>query len=198
MDAAIFLTIYILFILITVAIEIYILANNKLKYLRLSYRPIKAICDDLSKDVSLPCSKIISNELNRFYNEYIQETPQLKKFYSNVVVWLDAVIFRIDLGDKRASILTPHVQSLKQARDLLAEENPFNKCEKYQQGILHDIEKIKTSDNEIIVQNIINRTYEEFLRMSSDIKKNNRLNIVSIAIGIIGVFVSIFMAIIQI
>ena len=198
MDATIFLTIYILFILITVTIEIYILANNKLRYLRVAYRPIKAICDDPPKDDSIPCSKIIANELDRFYNEYTQEMPQLKKFYSNVVVWLDAVIFRIDIGEKRASILTPHIQMLKQARDLLAKENPFNKCEKYQQGILHDIEKIKTSDNEIIVQNIINRTYEEFLRLSSDIKKNHRLNIVSIAIGIIGVFVSIFMAIIQI
>lgn len=56
---------------------------------------------------------------------------------------------------------------------------------------------MKTPENEILVQNIINRTEEEFLRLSGDIKKNNRLNIISIAIGVIGIVVSILMAMIK-
>ena len=56
------------------------------------------------------------------------------------------------------------------------------------------MEKIKTSENAILVQNIINRTEDEFLRLSGDIKKNSLLNIISIAIGIIGIIVSILMA----
>lgn len=70
-------------------------------------------------------------------------------------------------------------------------ENPFNKCEKYQQGILNDIEKMRTSDNEILVKNVVSRVEGEFLRLSGDIKKNHRLSVVSIAIGVIGVVVSI-------
>ena len=54
--------------------------------------------------------------------------------------------------------------------------------------------KIKTSENELVVQNIIGRTEEEFLRLSGDVRKNNTLNLVSIAVGIIGIVVSILMA----
>lgn len=57
--------------------------------------------------------------------------------------------------------------------------------------------KIRTPENEILVQNIINRTEEEFIKLSGDIKKNNRLNIVSIAIGTLGIAVSILMAILN-
>lgn len=197
MGAVTFLVIYVLLLLIMVAIEIYILSNDKYKYLKISYRSVKTICDGLCTEGATPSSKDVAEELNRFYNEYIQEMPQLKRLYSNVVVWLDAIIFRIDFGNKQAAVLKTYVQLLKQSRDLLAKENPFNKCEKYQQSILRDIEKIKTADNEILVQNIIDRTQEEFLRLSGDIKKNNRLNIVSIAIGIIGILVSILMTFIK-
>lgn len=57
--------------------------------------------------------------------------------------------------------------------------------------------KLKAPENEGIVQNIANRTEEEFLRLSGDIKRNSRLNVVSIAIGAVGIVVSILMAIIK-
>lgn len=177
--------------------EVWILSNDKNRYLRISCKSLKSICEDYI-DIEKPFSEEgFSTEISRFYNEYIQEMPQLKKFYPNVVVWIDAIIFRVDFGSTYASVLKQYTYNLKVARDLLEKKNPFNKCEKYQQGILYDIEKVKTSENEILVQNIINRTEEEFLRLSGDIKKNNRLNIVSIAIGIIGIVVSIIMAIIK-
>lgn len=97
--------------------------------------------------------------------------PQLKKYYSNVVVWIDAIIFKVDSGNRKASVLKQYAYELKTARDILEAENPFNKCEKYQQGILNDIEKMKTSDNEILVKNVVSRVEGEFLRLSGDIKK---------------------------
>ena len=197
MGAIEFLVVYLCFILVVVVTEIYILSNDRYKYLKISYRSVKAICDELCTEGDLPDSKAVSEGLNRFYNEYTQEMPQVKRFYSNVVIWLDAVIFRIDFGNKQAGVLKRYIHILKQSRDILAKENPFNKCEKYQQSILRDIEKMKTPDNEILVHNIIDRTQEEFLRLSGDIKKNNRLNIVSIAIGVIGIFVSILMTFIK-
>lgn len=117
--------------------------------------------------------------------------PQLKKYYSNVVVRIDAIIFRVDSGNRKVSVLKQYAYELKTARDILEAENPFNKCEKYQQGILNDIEKMRTSDNEILVKNVVSRVEGEFLRLSGDIKKNHRLSVVSIAIGVIGVVVSI-------
>lgn len=197
MGAVTFLVIYVILLVAMVIVEVYILSNDRSKYLNISYKSLKSICENLCTENAIPNSKVLSNELIRFYNEYVQEMPQLKRFYSNVVVWIDAIIFRIDYGNKKAGVLKQYIQALKEARDILEEENPFNKCEKYQQSILRDIKKMRTSENEILVQNIIGRTEEEFLRLSGDIKKNNRLNIISITIGIIGIAVSILMAIIK-
>lgn len=56
------------------------------------------------------------------------------------------------------------------------------------------MDKLKTPDNEILVRNVINRTEEEFLRLSIENKKNNKLNMISIAIGIMGIAVSVLTA----
>lgn len=197
MDIEVFLGLYSVLLILTAICEVLILSNDKYKYLRKSYKPLLSICENSCIENLQFNSECFSNEINRFYNEYLQEVPQLKKFYPNVVVWIDAIIFRIDIGTERASDLKQYVNNLKAARDILEIKNPFNKCEKYQQGILCDIAKMKTAENEILIQNIINRTEEEFLKLSSDIKKNNRLNIVSIAIGTLGIIVSILMAIIK-
>ncbi len=197
MDVVTFLVIYVVLLIVMIICEIWILSNDKSRYLRISYKSLKSICETYCKEDITLDSKGFSFEINRFYNEFLQEIPQLKKYYPNVVVWLDAIIFRIDYGKKSATVLKQYTYSLKAARDVLEIENPFNKCEKYQQGILCDIEKMKSPENEILVQNIINRTEEEFLRLSGDIKKNNRLNIISIAIGVIGIVVSILMAMIK-
>lgn len=194
MNIETFLLFYFILIILMVLCEIWILSNDSGKYLSISYRGLKSICEDFLKEEVVFNSKNFANELNRFYDEYLQEMPRLKKHYPNVVIWLDAIIFRIDFGKKGASLLKQYTYPLKAARDDLEKEHPFNKCEKYQQGILCDMEKIKTSENAILVQNIINRTEDEFLRLSGDIKKNSLLNIISIAIGIIGIIVSILMA----
>ena len=86
---------------------------------------------------------------------------------------------------------------MKNARDLLAKNNPYNKCEKYQQGILNDISRLQTKENEIVVQNIINRTEEEFLRLTGEVEKNNKLNMISILIGISGIIVSVLMTFVK-
>lgn len=191
MDTKIFLLIYICLIIIMICIEFYLLSNNKFQHLKTSYKAMKTICEDAdNKDIN-----VLKEEINRFYCEYVQEQPQIVKFFPNVVVWMDAIIFRISCGYKHANILKGYITDIKSVRDLLQIENPFNQCEKFQQGILSDIDKIKTDENNIVVQNIIDRTKEEFLRLSQDINKNRRLNIVSISIGIIGIAVSILMTV---
>lgn len=194
MSAEVFLIIYLFMIVVMVFAEILMLTNNKGQHLKTSYKSLKGICENITDDNIQDNEEILSREIIRFYNEYVQEEPRIKKFFPNVVVWIDAIIFRVDCGYKNASVLNDYKAILKKSRDILEEKNPFNKCEKYQQGILCDMSKIKTQENEIIVQNIISRTEEEFLRLSGDVRKNNILNLVSIAIGIIGIVVSILMA----
>lgn len=193
MEAVIFLIVYFVIVVFAIGFEIYLLFNNKGQYLRTSYKALESLCKS-AKEKNI---NISSKEVNRFYEEYIQEDTQTKKFFPNVVVWMDAIIFRIDCGYKHAKVLKEYVDSLKCIRDELETQNPFNKCEKYQQDILRDISRVVTKENEIIVQNIIKRTEEEFIRLSTDIKKNARTNNVSITIGIAGIVVSIIMAFIK-
>lgn len=184
------LVIVMLIYMITFILEIYYLFNNKGVYLKTSYKALERICKtSVQKNLTISLK-----EINRFYEEYVQEDAQTKKYFPNVVVWLDAIIFRIDCGYKHATVLKEYENEIKQIRDELETKNPFNKCEKYQQDILQDISKISTSENEIIIQNIIKRTEEEFIRLSADIKKNDRLNKVSLTVGVVGIVISIIMA----
>lgn len=196
MSTEVFLSIYVVLMIMAASFEIILLSNDGIKYLKVSCRALTNIIKnlDISKDLQ---PDILSQELVRFYNEYIQEAPRIKKFYPNVVRWIDAILFRIDCGRPSALDLKDYVLILKSARDILQKENPFSKCEKYQQGILCDLADLETPDNKPIVHNILSRTEQEFLRLSGDIKKNSLLNIVSIAIGVIGIIVSILMAIVK-
>ncbi len=196
MSINVFLTIYLTLLIFTFVLEVYILLNNKSQHLRISYKSLKNICKKINA-TSEERNQIMSREICRFYNEYTQEIPRIKKFFPNVVVWIDAIIFRVNCGEKNASILQDYIDDLKNARDLLAKNNPYNKCEKYQQGILNDISRLQTKENEIVVQNIINRTEEEFLRLTGEVEKNNKLNMISILIGISGIIVSVLMTFVK-
>ena len=139
MDGVTFLTSYIVLAFVIVMAEIVVLGNNKGQYLRESYNAIKFICYKSINESSIDDVDYLADEINRFYNEYVQEEPQIKKRFANVVVWMDAVIFRIDCGYKRAAILKDYIGILKRTRDVLEKRNPYNKCEKYQQEILGDM-----------------------------------------------------------
>ena len=193
MSFEVFLLIYISFMIVAVCLEVMLLSDDGVKYLKVSCNALINIIKNLDASKELR-PDILSKELVRFYNEYIQEVPRIKKFYPNVMIWIDAILFRIDCGRPFALALKEHVLILKSARDILQKENPFNKCEKYQQGILCDLADLETPGNKLIINNILNRTEQEFLRLSGDIKKNRELNIISIAIGVIGIIVSFLMA----
>ena len=187
MEAFILIIIIVYFVFVIGAF-IYLSYNNKAVYIKTSYKALANICKANDKqDIN-----IISKEIERFYDGYVQEDAHIEKFFPNVVLWLDAIIFRIDSG--RLSPLKEYGSILKNARDQLEKQNPFNKCEKYQQDILHDLSKIDA--NEIVVRNIIKRTENEFIRLTTDVKKNERNNKISILVGIAGILVSIIMTVI--
>lgn len=191
-----FLLTYVVLMLATAVLEVLFLSNDGIKYLKVSCKALTNIIINLDFSNNLQ-PEMVSKELVRFYNEYTQDTPRIKKFYPNVMIWIDAILFRIDCGRPSASDLKEYVLILKLARDILQKENPFSKCEKYQQGILCDLADLETPDNKLVVRNVLSRTEQEFIRLSGDIKKNSALNIVSIAIGVMGIIVSILMAIVK-
>ncbi len=206
MDEIVIVFLYFLLVVILIIVEIILFSNDKEKYLRTSYKALENIFrENFSRygkyllDGSSPKLTISDKTLllNRFYEEYTQEDSKIKKFFPNVVLWLDAIIFRIDCGYRKTQCLKNNIKEIKAIRDELECMNPFNKCEKYQQDILHDIQKLETKENKIIISNIVKRTEDEFIRLSRDINKNSKANRISIIIGIIGIVVSICMAFVK-
>lgn len=192
MVESIIISTYIILVPILIGAEIYVLSNDKGKYLRNCYKGLKSILkiENISKDT-------LAKEIELFYFRYSQEKPGMKKFFPNVITWIDAIIIRIDLNYGYANEFKENVILLKEARDILAEKYPYSKCENYQQDILLDIEKLKTHENESIVYNILRRIEDEFLKLSSDNKKNKRSSTISTLIGVIGILVSILIGLIK-
>jgi len=78
MDGVTFLTSYIVLVFVIVMAEIVVLGNNKGQYLRESYNAIKFICYKSINESSIDDVDYLADEINRFYNEYVQEEPQIK------------------------------------------------------------------------------------------------------------------------
>ena len=192
MDETIIIVTYIILMPILIVAEIYILRNDKGKYVRVSSKGLMSIL----KIENIDKNKL-AEEVELFYYRYSQERPGIKKFFPNVIVWIDSIIFRIDLDYGYVKDLKDNVGLLKESRELLAIKYPYSKCENYQQDILIDIDKLKTNENESIVYNISRRIEDEFLKLVGDNEKNRRNNVISTIIGIVGILISILMGVIK-
>jgi len=185
------LAIYVILIIIAIILEVYLLANDKYRYVRVSINHLSTV---LQRNENIDTINLMAKELNRLYTEYVREYAKFKKFYPNIIVWLDAIIFRLDTYKKISQILIDKSSIIKDARDLLEKERPFYQCNEYQQEILNDVTKLKNGDNSIVVKNILDRIITEFIRQNHDNTRNRILNSVSLIIGITGILVSVIMA----
>lgn len=191
MNVEFFLAIYVILIIIAIILEVYLLANDKYRYVRVSINHLSTV---LQRNENIDTINLMAKELNRLYIEYVREYAKFKKFYPNIIVWLDAIIFRLDTYKKISQILIDKSSIIKDARDLLEKERPFYQCNEYQQEILNDVTKLKNGDNSIVVKNILDRIITEFIRQNHDNTRNRILNSVSLIIGITGILVSVIMA----
>ena len=191
MNVEFFLAIYVLLIIIAIILEVYLLANDKYRYVRVSINHLSTV---LQRNKNIDTINLMAKELNRLYIEYVREYAKFKKFYPNIIVWLDAIIFRLDTYKKISQILIDKSSIIKDARDLLEKERPFYQCNEYQQEILNDVTKLKNEDNSIVVKNILDRIITEFNRQNYDNTRNRILNSVSLIIGITGILVSVILA----
>ena len=191
MNVEFFLAIYVILIIIAIILEVYLLANDKYRYVRVSINHLSTV---LQRNKNIDTINLMAKELKRLYIEYVREYAKFKKFYPNIIVWLDAIIFRLDTYKKISQILIDKSSIIKDARDLLEKERPFYQCNEYQQEILNDVTKLKNEDNSIVVKNILDRIITEFNRQNYDNTRNRILNSVSLIIGITGILVSVILA----
>ena len=168
-------------------------ADDKIKHIKWSALALKNILTNWNqKDL-----KGISREVQLLYDEYTQEKPSAKKYFPNVIIWLDTIILQINIERKSVRCVSEYYELLKDVRELLNVAIPYSNCTQYQQSILNDMHSLRSEDNKVIIDNIIERTESEFLRLESDIRKNASSNRLSLMIGILGIIVSVFLAIIK-
>lgn len=102
MNVEFFLAIYVILIIIAIILEVYLLANDKYRYVRVSINHLSTV---LQRNENIDTINLMAKELNRLYTEYVREYAKFKKFYPNIIVWLDAIIFRLDTYKKISQIL---------------------------------------------------------------------------------------------
>lgn len=180
--------IYILLIVIAISLEVYLLTTDKSKYMRDSLMRLSRL---LERNVKMDDVDLAGREIKRLYIQYTREFPKSAKYYSNIIVWLDAVIFRIDTYKKVPQTLLENERLIKEVREMLEIEIPFYQCVIHQQEILGDIRELENEDNKIVVKNILARAEAEFLRQNIDNRRNRIINIVSVIIGVVGILVSL-------
>lgn len=182
----------VLVILYTCIIPFAVIAtDDRRRYTILLLRGLETL---LSENEDKPIQAVLP-KLVRFYEKYVQANPGAKRYYPSFIFWIDAVMLQINLKRRRVKNISQYQSLLSEAIDLYEKENPHNKCTEYQQNLLQDITELIDDRNRIALTNIIKRTEEEFVRLSVEIKKNDRLNRLSIGIGIFGIVVSVILAI---
>ena len=193
------LTVLIMLYIIMVFGIVYWLSLNideKQNHIKKTARGLKNVLKEYDKEEMVDIQKV-SDDVKLLYDEYIQELPNAKKIFPNIIVWLDSILLQLSLERKRVQPLEKYYKLLKNVRDFLNTNNPYSNCTQYQQGILKDINGLKSEHNIMIVDNIIGRTESEFIRLENNIKKNERSNKLSIMIGVVGIIISIILAIIK-
>ena len=83
------------FILLIYALMIPLILNadDKIKHIKWSALALKNILTNWNqKDL-----KGISREVQLLYDEYMQEKPSAKKYFPNVIIWLDTIILQINI-----------------------------------------------------------------------------------------------------
>ena len=175
-----------LLLIYALTIPLILNTDDKIKHVKWSALGLKNVLKSCEqKDI-----ESISKEAQLLYDEYMQEKPSAKKYFPNVIM-------KISTESKSVKCISGYYEILKDVRELLNETIPYSNCTQYQQSILSDMCGLRSDDNKAIVDNILGRTESEFLRLESDIRKNSRSNKLSLMIGILGIVVSVFLAIIK-
>lgn len=121
--------------------------DEKQNHIKKTARGLKNVLKEYDKEEMVDIQKV-SDDVKLLYDEYIQELPNAKKIFPNIIVWLDSILLQLSLERKRVQPLEKYYKLLKNVRDFLNTNNPYSNCTQYQQGILKDINAVKFDVND--------------------------------------------------
>lgn len=192
-DMILLLYLFAMFAYACIAVIVVLVMEDKTLYTIALYKGLGVL---LKSNENKTVDELI-RQLERFYVKFIQMNPGAKKYYPSFLYWMDLVMLQINIERRRVKKISQYQPLINEIIVKYERDNPFIKCTDYQQELLQDMEKLLNSENEIPLSNVIHRTEQEFIRLSAEIKKNDRFNKISIAVGICGIIVSVIMAFIK-
>lgn len=144
----------------------------------------------------------LASETAKYYGNYMKRNPAVRKTYDSIVNWLDDVMMQTNMFVKRRFRIgiwfDEYYNTIKKLQQYFEDQQPYYQCNENQRQILADIRSLQDDRNEAFIDNMIERTKSEFIKQEADIKKNETTNLISIAIGIAGILVSVLLTILQI
>lgn len=147
----------------------------------------------------------LAGEIQKYFDSYTKYNPSVHQRYSSVINWMDDILLQTNMFNgskhkkaKRYGILfDEYYNTLVLVQAHFEARYPFYRCTSSQAQILEDISGLKNEENAVVVENVLKKAEEEFVRLSQEGKKNERSNYISIAIGVAGILVSVLLTVLQ-
>ena len=147
----------------------------------------------------------LSGEIRKYYERYAKMNPAVNQRYPSIICWMDDILLQTNMfsdstrGRKKKYGIwfDEYYDALMLVQRYYEQEYPFYRCSSSQAQILKDISGLKKQENSGQIETILRKTEEEFIRMNSEGKKNERANYISIAIGVAGILVSVLLTLMQ-
>ena len=147
----------------------------------------------------------LAGEIRKYYISYAKLNPTVNQRYSGIISWMDDILLQTNMfsdktrGRKKKFGIwfDEYYDTLLLVQEIFEKENPFYRCTSSQTQILEDIAGLKNEQNNIQIDALVKKAEEEFVRLNTEGKKNERSNYISIAIGFAGILVSVLLTVLQ-
>lgn len=147
----------------------------------------------------------LAEEIRKYYDSYAKLNSAVNQRYTGIISWMDDILLQTNMfsdntrGRKKKYGIwfDEYYDTLMLVQQHFEKRYPFYRCSSGQIQILEDISGLKCEENGVMVENLLKKAEEEFIRLNSEGKKNERSNYVSIAIGVAGILVSVLLTVLQ-
>lgn len=157
-------------------------------------------------------------QVERFYAQYVESNLSVQKIFPNIAVWIDYMAMMISLKtnhgayinltylkalflklytNKYFHALYEYMVYIIDLQNYIHSLHPYYKVTPYQQYLLKDICDLQQNNSAENTQSIIQKIESEFLRQEYYIKKNDKINKISIFVGVLGIAVSVVLALVN-
>lgn len=145
-------------------------------------------------------TQALAEEISNYYESYVKYNPAIHQRYASIINWIDDILLQTNMIKKRNKYgiwFDEYYEALKKVQQHYGSKYPFYRCTSNQAQILEDIRSLTSGADEGSAAALLRKTEDEFIRLTKEGIKNERVNYVSVAIGVAGILVSVLLTVLQ-